>query len=245
MHLTNDQKQVFAFIRKAMCKKEKFHIFVTGGAGVGKSYLIEVLIQYFRLCTASFSGHNPVLVLAPTGVAAHNIKGQTIHSALKLPVQHGYRFNDTQLSASVLKKLRIDLKNKHTIIIDEISMVSSNMLELIHNRLQTIHCCEEPFGGINMIVVGNFFQLRPVRGDFAFKHELLWHLFTPFFLRQNMRQCGDIEYAKLLNRIRIGQLTFNDVETLKSRIITQNNLNSNLLYIYSTRKQVENHNSLI
>lgn len=245
MHLTNDQKQVFAFIRKAMCKKEKFHIFVTGGAGVGKSYLIEVLIQYFRLCTASFSGHNPVLVLAPTGVAAHNIKGQTIHSALKLPVQHGYSFNDTQLSASVLKKLRIDLKNKHTVIIDEISMVSSNMLELIHNRLQTIHCCEEPFGGINMIVVGDFFQLRPVRGDFAFKHELLWHLFTPFFLKQNMRQCGDIEYAKLLNRIRIGQLTFNDVETLKSRIITQNNLNSNLLYIYATRKQVENHNSLI
>ena len=119
--------------------------------------------------------------MAPTGVAAHTIGGQTIHFALKMPIQHGYRTDNAQLSSATLRKLRLSYNNKHTIIIDEISMVSAFMLEQIHLRLQFIKDNELPFGGMNVILVGDFFQLRPVRGKFAFTHEIIWPLFTPFF----------------------------------------------------------------
>lgn len=78
------------------------------------------------------------MVCAPTGTAAKHINGKTLHSALHLPVQHGNQPELTQLSSKSLKKLRLEFSSKHTIIIDEMSMVSSNMLEYIHRILCSI-----------------------------------------------------------------------------------------------------------
>ena len=115
----------------------------TGGAGTGKSFSYSKL-----LCTGSNYVHqnvsaNPVIVAAPTGVAAHNIQGFTSHSIFKLPIQHGYQPQFYELSHSLLKTLREKFANVHTIIIDEISMMFRNnlytsdcvVLQIIMNHL--------------------------------------------------------------------------------------------------------------
>ena len=81
-------------------------MFITGGAGVGKSYLTRVVIEWLRLCTAKFCGHNPVIVTAPTGTTARNINGLTLHCTLKLPVQYGREEpHFVKASANTLKAL--------------------------------------------------------------------------------------------------------------------------------------------
>lgn len=182
--LTNCQKKVMEYVMKHFKSNAKnaFHIFISGPGGVGKSHLLRLLINWLQICTVKVIGSNPVLVCAPTGTAAKNVYGQTIHSALHLPVQHGNQPAYNTLSAKSLKKLRNNLLYVHTLIIDEISMVSSVMLEHIHKRLCAIKDNDKYFGGLNIIAVGDFFQLRPVRGHYTFQNKQLWsNLFKPFF----------------------------------------------------------------
>ena len=100
---------------------ELLHVFITGGAGTGKR--------------RSHTGcQNACMLVAPTGVAAFNIGGLTIHYAFRLPVEHGNLTRYTKLSAERLHQLRLLCKDVHTIIIDEISMVSYETLGFIHQR---------------------------------------------------------------------------------------------------------------
>lgn len=135
---------------------------------------------------------------------------------LKIPVCKYLQYNC--LSGYSLKQLRKKFHNVHTVIIDEISMVSSSMLTFISRRLSEIKDNNLPFGGFNILPVGDFFQLRPVRGTYAFENVLLWHLFEPFLLSENMRQNGNCTYFSLLNRVRIGLPSKQDMECLKSRL---------------------------
>ena len=185
--MTNDQKKVMNFIKahfqsiQSKDNLDPIHIFITGGGGVGKSFLIRIMIEWLRRCTVNIVGIDPVVVCAPTGTAAKNINGRTLHSTLRLPVQHGKEPSYTELSALTLKKLRHNFQHIHTIIIDEISMVSAKTLEYIHRRLCAIKNSDKPFGGLNVIAVGDFFQLRPVCGHYAFTNKQLWYIFKPFF----------------------------------------------------------------
>jgi ATP-dependent DNA helicase PIF1 len=85
-------------------------------------------------------------------------------------------------------KLQRKFRPVSTIVIDEISMVSNTMLTYISRRLSEIKNSEFAFGGMNVLAVGDFFQLRPIKGFFAFTNKVLWHLFHTVFLKQNMRQ---------------------------------------------------------
>lgn len=169
------------------------------------------------MCQSTLRGHFPVCTVAPPGVAAFNIHGKTIHSALRLPVQHNQHFDDFPLSSASLSSLGRLFTSVNILIIEEVSMVSSRMLEQIHLRLQAIKRNELPFGGLNVIIVGDFFQLRPIRAKFAFTHTTLWPLFTPFFLNENMRQSSDHSFAQLLNIVRIASLNPDDTKLLESR----------------------------
>lgn len=83
----------------------------------------------------------------------------------------------------------------HTIVIDEISMVSSEMFSFISRRLSEIKKNNNIVsGGCNIIVIGDFFQLRPVKGSFCFKNMLIWQLFDSIFLTKNVRQKNDQVY---------------------------------------------------
>lgn len=92
-------------------------------------------------------------------------------------------------------------------------------MTFIHRRLCSIKDNDLPFGGLNIILIGDFFQLRPVRGKYLFKIELLWPLFKTFILQQNMRQALNCSYAHMLNRIRTGAVSDHDVFALKSRLV--------------------------
>ena len=220
-------------------------MFITGGAGTGKSYLINTVVQWIRLFACTHAGLDPVLVCGPTGMSARNIQGRTLHSVFKLPVQHGREPEYKELSNQSLQKLRSLYRSVHTILIDEISMVSSNTLTYVHRRLCTLKESTEFFGGLNIIVIGDFFQLKPVRGQFAFQNTILWDLFTPCMLNVNMRQNKATQYRDLLNRVRIGQHSVADVSTLVSRLIENDNSSfEGALRIYATRKEVEMYNML-
>lgn len=107
--LTLCQKKVMKYITNFFKRNqliEPFKIFITGGGGVGKSHLTRLVINWLRLCTSKQFGVDTVMVCAPTGTAAKNINGKTLHSALNLPVQHGSQPELTQLSAKCLKKIR-------------------------------------------------------------------------------------------------------------------------------------------
>lgn len=122
-----------------------------GTAGTGKSYLIKALQQ--SLTTS-------LLTTATTGVAAFNINGQTIHSLLKLPISESQK---KELSGGSLGELQDKLKGKHTIIIDEISMCKQEEFAWIEKRLRQISGKSTLFGEFNVICVGDFAQLPPVR----------------------------------------------------------------------------------
>ena len=205
------------FMRERESLPEPLHVFITGGAGTGKSHLIAVIKEHTE--RSHTGSQNACMLVAPTGVAAFNIGGLTIHYAFRLPVEHGNLTRYTKLSAERLHQLRLLLKNVHTLIIDEIGMVSYETLGFIHQRLTEIKGTDDTevnFGGLSIIAVDDFYQLPPVRDRFVFQngrgyvqaYTHLWRdLFTMVELHTNMRQRNDTTYSEVLNRIRIGDHT--------------------------------------
>ncbi|XP_035665599.1 uncharacterized protein LOC118408848, partial [Branchiostoma floridae] len=270
-NMSHDQQHVFNTIKahfvelqrqapnESNFKPQPLRLFVTGGAGCGKSFLIKVINEY--LIRISNHPTTPVVLTAPTGVASYNIGGSTVHSALSLPVDHTRRGKTDYLplSAEKLSQLRRKFNNVHTIIIDEISMISNDRLKHIHLRLSEIKDTTSDqhsyFGNLNIIAFGDFYQLKPVFGKFIFEdlqnqEECLTHLwrsfFKPLFLTVNHRQNGDKEYTELLNRVRIGLPTNPDIALLSTRLKTkseiQHSVFSSALHIFPTRKQAAQYN---
>ena len=136
-------------------------LFVSGCGGTGKSFLIKTIREW--VLTATDKG---VAILAPTGIAAVNINGITIHRSLMLPVEHGKTPKYRPLSDDALKITRDVMRNVTLVIIDEISMVSNVTLLYIHLQLTEIFQTEEVkdgwFGKRNMLFFGDLFQLPPI-----------------------------------------------------------------------------------
>lgn len=149
----------------------------------------------------------------------------------------------------------------NTLFIDEISMVGSGMFNFLNSRLQQIMGTTEPFGGISVLTVGDLFQLKPVFDSWLFKNPNtcygalttnLWtKYFTLFELTQIMRQKDDKQFAQLLNRLREGKHTKDDIVTLKQRCLHNmisevNNLNpKNITHLFTTNVSVNAHNNNI
>ena len=155
------------YMRERESLPEPLYVFITGGAGTGKSHLISVIKEHIE--QSHTGSQNACMLVAPTGVAAFNIGGLTIHYAFRLLVEHGNLTKYTKLSAERLQQLRLLCKDVHTIIIDEISMVSYETLGFIHQQLTEIKGTDDTevyFGGLNIIAVGDFYQLPPVRDRF-------------------------------------------------------------------------------
>ncbi len=195
--------------------EEPLFLFITGGAGTGKTYTTQTIVAHLTLHTASTPGRSPVQICAPTGTAAKNVGGLTIHKLLKIPINMSKYLS---VSAKQLKELRSDFRGCHTLVIDKISMVSDQLLMFISERLSDISGQDMAFGGFNIITVGDFLQLSPVCGKPAVTCTMLWHLFQPVLLEENKRQAGDQSYASLLNRARVGLLSAADIDMLKSRL---------------------------
>ena len=186
------------------------NVFLTGEAGTGKSTLVR---EFIRKCDRE------CIVLAPTGIAALNAGGTTIHSQLMLrpgllnPLAFGPLTDGNRCRV---------LRAAKTVIVDEISMVRSDLFCAMDARLREIASGENrnrPFGGRQMILVGDFMQLPPVTGSaeerqfidermggpFAFQTDL-WAaaMFRTVFLRTTHRQSGDVMFRNVLANLRHG-----------------------------------------
>ena len=145
-------------------KVEPLYNFLTGGAGVGKSMVTRALHETLVYFYDNGVGSNPdeikVLLCAPTGKAAFNIKGSTIHSAFHIRPHQSLKY--TALSDHEFNTLHNRFHNLKVVFIDEISMVGKNMCNYINLRLQEIMRCNQPFGGISIVAIGDLYQLQPV-----------------------------------------------------------------------------------
>ena len=193
-------------------------------------------------------------MLAPTGVAAVNVDGATIHSALALSPKPNYSKGMPKLS----DKKQCMLQNKYSqfsvIIIDKISMVSNNLLLNVHQRLVDIFCCSPdiPFAGISMIPYEDFCQLpliqqRPVYtkfDDVILNISHCWRLFKIAELTEVMRQRGDQKLITLLNNIRTANIIANDEKSLKSKFLDKSDHNycNEAFHIRTENDPVEKHN---
>ena len=151
---------------------ELFYCFLSGGAGVGKSHLTKALYQatlkYYNTRAGENFAEVNALMLAPTGKAAYNIKGNTIHSALAIPACQSLK-NYKSLDSSQLSTLRCQIGGVKLIFLDEISMVSNTMFTMqIDNRLKDVKGSALPFG-VSIIAISDLFQLQPVMDGYIFK----------------------------------------------------------------------------
>ena len=233
------------------------NLLVHGGAGTGKSHVIDVLSQ----CTEKIfrtSGDAPnqpyVLKLAFTGSASKIIRGQTIHS-----VFHFQFSNDLKSAPEKTRdRLRSDLQNLKLIIIDEISLVQAEMLYQMHYRLyKEIFQNDLPFGGVAMVFFGDIMQIPPVKGTPVFADikknpqcELeqlirnLWHNLSVIILKTNHRQGEDRAYADILNRLRVGIHHEEDNELLKQRVRTyDDSIPEDALIVAGSNKDVNSYNT--
>lgn len=197
--LPPDQYYVISILNSYLGKRDTHHwpyFFITGSGGTGKSYIIHLLVNLLK------NKHSNYLLIAPTGVAAQNVGGNTIHADLRLVSTptgfHTLAFYDNEFKEK--------LKKIDTIIIEEISMVSAELFEFISNMFATIHNNTIAFGGINIIVVGDLAQLPPITGSLIFRSSV-WKLFYPLFLRQPHRQQNQTEFYDMLQNIRLGNIT--------------------------------------
>ncbi|MES9881383.1 MAG: AAA family ATPase [Sedimenticola sp.] len=244
-------------------KPDPFHIFVTGGAGTGKSHLIHALVNMMRRELQPIC-ENPegvtVLLSAPTGTAANNIDGTTIHQAFSIPVRkRGTKDSDyIPMGHDKLATVRFHLQSLKVLIVDEISMVGSNILWYIHRRLQDIMGTPSDdvfFGGVSVIAVGDFYQIPPVlqkpifatpSDEYARLNPIhMWKdLFKMYELTQIMRQGKDTEFAQLLNRVRVAHVTDSDIQLLKGREVSacQEDYPTNALHVFTDNHKVDQHN---
>lgn len=185
--------------------------FITGKAGTGKSVLLQYFVSHTLKNTA---------VLAPTGVAAINVGGQTIHSffGLDLDIQD---VRDTETVAKITKRRRAIFENLDALVIDEISMVSADVMDMIDHKLRIARNKDLPFGGCQMIVFGDLYQLPPVVVGETAKQFMRDHYGTTFFFGAPGVKQGDFQtielshiyrqkdehFINLLNSIRLGKRT--------------------------------------
>ncbi|VDI25237.1 Hypothetical predicted protein [Mytilus galloprovincialis] len=236
-------------------KHEPFYTFLTGGAGCGKSVVVRTIFQALHRHLCSIEGEDPddirILLCAPTGKAAYNINGLTIHNAFQIQPNKGL---DQSLSCDVLNTLRMKYRNLSLILIDEISMVGNKMFSLLERRLKKIKGSNCSFGGVSIIAIGDFFQLQPVFDSWIFNDlskgltalaPNYWKLLFSFHeLTEIMRQKDDLEFAQLLNRLRQNQLTENDFAVLNTRTVSISDptYRTNATHLFVENALVDNFN---
>ena len=226
---------------------------VHGGAGCGKSKLILDISTWCEHWLQVDSNRDPshphVIKVAPTGRAAKVIGGLTIHTAFSM------NFGNVHFSLADHKRdiRRSQLSEVQIVIIDEMSMVKSDMLYQLNRRFQEVTQSDDDFGGLSVLLCGDLLQLRPVQAKWIFEEprnkafkasylsNSLWDLFEPIELTQNHRQGEDKPYADLLNRMRKAENTEEDFRLLESRVFSEFPTDS--WHFYGWNKLVEAHNT--
>ncbi len=231
------------------------HVFLTGKAGTGKTTLLKQIVE---------STHKKVMITAPTGIAAINAGGVTLHSLFHLPFgtfipeNHFDPTIEITFQATTPKSL---IKNLHMhgskraliqeielLIIDEVSMLRADLLDAIDTVLRHIRSTKnQPFGGIQILFIGDLWQLPPVVKDEERTLMNRYYSNAYFFNALALRGCqpiyieldhiyrqSDPRFIQLLNHFRVNEITRQDLEMLNQKYIPGFNPVENSGYIYLT-----------
>ena len=207
---------------------------VDGVAGSGKTFVLLKTCARIQELAQQAGKPNPIFRAAPTGIAAFNIIGRTLHALLRLPVK-GKKFD---LSLATLQSLQALFRDCRFLIIDEKSMIDIKTLSLIDDRLRAIlpAMSDQPFGGINVLLCGDFFQLPPVAGkplytlspthvDAIKGHQLYRAFDRTVRLVQVMRQQGEddisVRFRQALSELRTSHLSEESWRLLCTRVANQ------------------------
>ena len=214
MVLSDEFKEVLELI-----ENQHLNVFVTGRAGTGKSTLLQTLKKVSK---------KRMVVLAPTGIAALNVRGQTIHSF--------FRFPPKMIAQQDIKKLKNHklYKKLELLVIDEISMVRADTLDNIDLFLRRNREINLPFGGVQLVVFGDLFQLPPVVANNIEREILTQRYKSPYFFSsrvlkrdldlqmielQKVYRQEERRFINLLDSIRLKELDYDMFEDLNDRYI--------------------------
>lgn len=195
--------------------KSKENVFLTGEPGAGKTYTINMFTDWLDENDIVYA------VTASTGIAASHINGSTIHSWSGIGIMknldeadvNGIRFNKYHYNR---------IKAAEVLIVDEVSMLEATMIDDLDKVLKGVHKNDLPFGGIQVVMVGDFFQLPPVSKDskakFAFESEA-WERagFSICYLTEQHRQADPV-FTNLLRDMRYDRLNEEQKNIIRSRI---------------------------
>lgn len=228
-------------------------LFLTGKAGTGKSTFLRYICQNTK---------KKHVVLAPTGISAINAGGSTLHSFFKLPF-HPLLPNDSRYSTRHIKETlkyssekRKLLREVELIVIDEISMVRADIIDFIDKVLRVYtRNMREPFGGKQLLLVGDIYQLEPVLKEedrqflrpfypsaFFFHARVFREMQLVSIELQKVYRQTDPSFISILDHIRTGNIVASDIELLNRRVGVQLNLSGSKLAItLSTRRDTVDH----
>ncbi|MFT5170777.1 MAG: ATP-dependent DNA helicase PIF1, partial [Candidatus Marinamargulisbacteria bacterium] len=215
-------------------------VFITGKAGTGKS----TLLNYFKT-----QSKMQVAVLAPTGVAALNIRGETIHSFFRF--KPGVNVESAHRKGSKIKK-KSKYNKIEAIIIDEISMVRADLLDAVDAFLRAARGSARPFGGVKMVFIGDLYQLPPVLVE---KEKAFFDLFysSPFFFSSEVMARADFELAYIeltkiyrqnetefisfLNAVRDNSISLDQLKDMNQQVMNNERFSDDgYVYLTATNK---------
>lgn len=191
--------------------------FLTGSAGTGKTYVLNQYINYLK------ARRIPVSITASTGIAATHLEGTTIHAWSGIGIKDS--LSPRQLRDLKTKKyLKKHMEKTKVLIIDEISMLHARQLDLVNQVIRSFRENEEPFGGLQLVLCGDFFQLPPIGGSsessrdkFSFMSaSWLEAKLTICYLTEQFRQ-SDNDFSDILNEIRSGSVSTGSIDRLNER----------------------------
>lgn len=240
----DDTRKAMELVRKGRS------FFITGKAGTGKTTLLKKIVAECRA-----NGKN-IAVTAPTGVAAKNAEGQTLHTmfglstAMYIPGKMRMRYRLDDAREKVVKKLDV-------LIIDEISMVRCDLLDMVDLTLQHYKGNKNPFGGIQVVFFGDLFQLPPVVTDedeehlyshydnqYFFSSDVITKHPFPLLELNKVHRQEDPIFVNILNHIREGKYLASDREILNRRLKPgyEPSEKESAVYLRTRNKKVWGHN---
>lgn len=214
--------------------KQGHNVMLTGPAGAGKSYLLQQFINWAK------SKRKNVAITATTGLAAAHLSGQTIHSwaglgiGNSLPDNYFYTMSDSR---------RTGIQRTDVLIIDEISMLHDYALDMVDEAMRIMRDDESPFGGLQVILCGDFFQLPPVGNGGRFVTESkVWSLMDiKVCYLEEQHRADDLRLQEILNAMRAGDMRQRHLKWLLSRMSIEPQ--EEVTRLYTTNADVENINN--
>lgn len=227
------QKEALAILKTGR------NVFLTGAAGSGKTFVLREYIKYLNGLNAE------VGITASTGIAATHMGGVTIHSWSGVGIKDDLE-RDEILAIADRHRLGSKIKNTSVLIIDEISMLHHFRLDLIDKVLRTVRENSQPFGGVQLVLCGDFFQLPPVHR--ASEREAHFAYYSESWKNSDLKICylleqhrqNDQTYTEILNAIRENNISEELVELLQRRF--NQNLEGGATKLYSHNQNVETEN---